>query len=79
LATIHANDAAAGLIRLAQLCAEATTVPQQGMIAEVIDLAVFINRTPDGRRVEEICSVQGWDRAAEKFLTSTLTEEDIRL
>ena len=75
LATIHANDAAAGLIRLCQLCAETTMAPQQEVIAEAVNLVVFIARTQEGRRLKEILRVHAWD--GRSFLTSNTEEEDI--
>lgn len=62
IATIHANDALSGLIRLESLVAEATAAPQQELIAEAIDLVVFIDeeeRVKSGRKVREIVSVLG--------------------
>lgn len=60
-ATVHANGARAGLIRLEQLIAEATTSPMQRLIAEAVDLIVSISKTPDGRRIDEIVSVSGFE------------------
>jgi len=74
-ATIHANDAASGLIRLCQLCAEATIAPQHEVIAEAVNLVAFIARTKEGRRLQEIRRVLGWD--GRKFLTANAEEEDI--
>jgi type IV secretion system protein TrbB len=74
-ATIHANDAAAGLIRLCQLCAEAAIAPQHEVIAEAVNLVAFIVRTEEGRRVQEIRRVHGWD--GRMFLTSNAEEEEI--
>lgn len=59
VATVHANNAAGGLIRLEQLVAEATPAPMQALIAEAIDLVCFIERTPTGRRISEIVRVRG--------------------
>ena len=42
-ATVHANDALSGLIRLESLVAEATSAPQQTLIAEAVDLVVFVD------------------------------------
>lgn len=60
-ATVHANSAAAGLIRMEQLVAEATQAPMQALIAEAIDLIVFIEKTGGGRRVKEVVKVEGHD------------------
>ncbi len=62
-ATIHANDALSGLIRLESLVAEATNSPQQQLIAEAIDLVVFIDEEaslPAGRKVREVALVTGY-------------------
>ncbi len=61
VATVHANSAAAALMRLEQLIGERTThIPCQ-LIADAIDLVVFISRSTGGRRVEEILRVEGFD------------------
>jgi type IV secretion system protein VirB11 len=61
IATVHANDARAGLIRLEQLVQEAGVPPQPALIAEAVDLLVVIIRTPLGRRVTEVARVRGID------------------
>jgi type IV secretion system protein VirB11 len=63
LATIHANSATAGLVRLEQLVAEANVPPQPQLIAEAVDLLVSIVRTANGRRVAEIVRVDGYSPA----------------
>ncbi len=61
-ATVHANSAAAGLIRIEQLVSEATQAPMQSLIAEAIDLIVSIERdAKTGRRIKEVLSVSGYD------------------
>jgi type IV secretion system protein VirB11 len=62
-ATVHANDALSGLIRLESLVAEATSAPQQTLIAEAIDLVVFVDqesRLQAGRKVRELMIVSGY-------------------
>ena len=59
IATVHANDAHAALIRLEQLVQEANVPPQPALIAEAIDLIVVIVRTPNGRRITEVARVHG--------------------
>ena len=59
IATVHANDAHAGLIRLEQLVQEANVPPQPALIAEAVDLIVVIVRTPTGRKITEIARVRG--------------------
>ena len=63
MATVHANDALSGLIRLESLVAEATSAPQQTLIAEAVDLVIFIDEEPDlaaGRKVREVLLVTGY-------------------
>ncbi|MCD2514653.1 P-type conjugative transfer ATPase TrbB [Comamonas endophytica] len=60
-ATVHANSAAAGLIRLEQLVAEATQAPMQSLIAEAIDLIVSIGKESGKRRVQEVVLVEAYD------------------
>jgi Flp pilus assembly CpaF family ATPase len=62
-ATVHANDAVSGLIRLESLVAEATSAPQQSLIAEAVDLVVFVDEetaVPAGRKVREVLLVTGY-------------------
>jgi type IV secretion system protein TrbB len=61
-ATLHANDAKAGLTRLAMLISMRADSPRpiEPLIAEAVHLIVHIARTPDGRRVESLLEVQGW-------------------
>lgn len=63
MATVHANDAMSGLMRLESLVAEATSAPQQMLIAEAIDLVVFVDEEPEiaaGRKVREVLLVTGY-------------------
>jgi type IV secretion system protein VirB11 len=62
-ATVHANDALSGLIRLESLVAEATSAPQQMLIAEAVDLVVFVDEESSvkaGRKVREVLLVTGY-------------------
>jgi len=61
--TIHANSARAAITRLSSLVQEAGVPPQPDLIAETINLIVFIARTPTGRQVREIQSVEGYTQA----------------
>ena len=62
-ATVHANDALSGLIRLESLVAEATSAPQQALIAEAVDLVIFVDEEfaiKAGRKVREVLLVTGY-------------------
>jgi type IV secretion system protein VirB11 len=64
LATVHANDALSGLLRLESLVAEATSAPQQKLIGEAVDLVVFIDEESSllaGRKVREVMLVTGYE------------------
>ena len=62
-ATVHANDALSGLVRLESLVAEATNAPQQILIAEAVNLVVFVDGETGiraGRKVREVLLVHGY-------------------
>jgi type IV secretion system protein TrbB len=59
IATIHANDARSALIRLSSLVQEANVPPQPQLIAEAIDLIVFIAFVRGKRHVAEILGMEG--------------------
>lgn len=65
IATVHANSARAGLIRLEQLVAEAASTAgnrqMSALIAEAIDLIVVISKVSGGRKITEITQVKGFD------------------
>jgi P-type conjugative transfer ATPase TrbB len=62
VATLHANNARAGLIRLEQLIAESTTSDLSALIGEAVDLIISIQKTPDSRKIDEIIHVEGYCR-----------------
>jgi len=68
VATIHANSAKAGLIRLEQLIAEATHAPMQTLISEAINIIIFITKTSQGRMVKEVIEVTGYDKSKEDYI-----------
>jgi type IV secretion system protein VirB11 len=61
VATVHANSARAALYRLEQLIQEAVVTVPRRLIAEAIDLVVFIKGRGPGRRVETLVEVKGLD------------------
>lgn len=62
LLTIHANSAADALLRLEDLCFETGAVRPERLIASAVDTIVFMARTAEGRRIEEIVSCKGVER-----------------
>jgi type IV secretion system protein VirB11 len=61
IATVHANSAMSALYRIEQLVAEAVVTVPRRLIADAIDLVVFIAGRSTGRRVETIARVAGVD------------------
>jgi P-type conjugative transfer ATPase TrbB len=60
IATLHANSAQAALARLEQLTLEVCETPPRALIAEAVDLIVFIERGgPAGRRIPDIYAPKG--------------------
>ena len=66
-ATVHANSATAGLIRIEQLIAEGTTADMRDLIAEAVNIVVFIEKTAEGRKIKEVIKVEGFDREKQTY------------
>jgi type IV secretion system protein VirB11 len=71
-ATVHANSARGGLIRLEQLIQEAVPTPQKDLIAEAVNIIIYIERTQKSRVIKEICSVKGLSKDKDYLLESIL-------
>ena len=71
-ATLHANHARAGLVRMAQLISMHPDAPKhiEPLISEAVQLVIHIARSQDGRRVEEIVEIQGYENG--HYLTHTV-------
>lgn len=74
VATVHANSAYGGLTRLEQLISEATIAPMQQLIAEAVDMVLFISRTPKGRAIKEVINVTGFSQTEQKYTYEVLYE-----
>lgn len=68
--TLHANSARGALARLEQLTLEAARQAPVALIADAIDVVVFMNRSGGKRRIEEALRVTGY--GADGFLTEPL-------
>jgi P-type conjugative transfer ATPase TrbB len=68
IATVHANSARAALYRIEQLIQEAVTTVPRRLIAEAIDLVVFIKGRGPGRRIETTVQVKGLDLSGDYVL-----------
>jgi type IV secretion system protein TrbB len=67
VATVHANDALNGLVRIETLVAEATSAPQQHLIAEAVNLVLFVDgerSVAAGRKVRELLLVHGFSNGS---------------
>jgi type IV secretion system protein VirB11 len=74
IATLHANSALSALYRLEQLIQEAVVTVPRRLIAEAIDLVVFISGRGSARRIETILAVPGLDAAGD-YATAPLLFE----
>jgi len=61
IATVHANSAGSALLRIEQLIQEAVVTVPRRLIADAIDMIVFIAGRGASRRVETIARVAGLD------------------
>jgi len=59
ITTLHANSAEAALTRLEQLAGEATNASPVALIAEAIDVVVFMSRRDGRRQIEQSLRVTG--------------------
>lgn len=73
VATIHAGSAMGALTRLEQLILEVALTPPRALIAEAVNVIVFIAGRGRERRVQEIACVTGFD-AHSYFLTAVSLE-----
>ena len=69
LTTLHANSAKGALLRLEQLIQEAVTTVPRAVIADAVDVIVFIAKRDDTRAVENIVTVDGLDHHGDYILT----------
>jgi type IV secretion system protein TrbB len=68
IATVHANSATSALYRLEQLIQEAVVTVPRRLIAEAIDVVVFIEGRGTGRRIGAALSVAGLDASGDYAL-----------
>jgi len=75
IATVHANSAASALYRIEQLVQEAVVTVPRRLIAEAIDLIVFISGRGLARRIDAIARVAGLDPDGNYALVDLLNPE----
>lgn len=67
IATLHSNNAKAGLDRLRSLVTRNPLAPKtdiESLIGEVVHMIVNIAKCPEGRRIEEILQVSGYSKGS---------------
>jgi type IV secretion system protein VirB11 len=69
IATVHANSARSALYRIEQLVAESVITVPRRLIADAIDLVVFISGRGTGRRIETVTEVSGLDADGDYAVT----------
>ena len=69
IATVHANSARSALYRIEQLVAECVVTVPRRLIAEAIDMVVFISGRGIGRRIESVAEVSGLDADGDYSVT----------
>lgn len=70
IATVHANSARAALYRIEQLIQETVVTVPRRLIAEAIDLVVFIEGRGMARRIETIAEMHGLDSNSDYVLNN---------
>jgi len=78
IATLHANSARGALYRLEQLIQEAVVTVPKRLIAEAVDLIVFIEGRGTARRVGAIEAVEGVDPAGDYALRALTFDHSIQ-
>ena len=61
IATVHAGSAHGALLRLEQLILEVAVTPPRALIAEAVNVVVFIAGRGRARRIQDIARVAGFD------------------
>lgn len=82
LATVHANNARASLIRVEQLLEEEVARPPKALIAEAVQVVVYIERynLPSGevrRRVRDVMSVSSELKAGQEYDVSSILHNSV--
>ncbi|HCF3133310.1 TPA: Flp pilus assembly complex ATPase component TadA, partial [Pseudomonas aeruginosa] len=68
IATLHAGSALGALLRLEQLVLEVAVNPPRALIAEAVNVVIFIAGRGRKRRIESIARVTGFDEAGYRLV-----------
>ena len=72
ISTVHSNSAFHTLTRIETLVGFGTDKVQPSIIADAIDVIIYIKKTPTGRVIEEIRKVITYDKKKEEYITEKL-------
>ena len=72
LATVHASSAKGGLKKLEQLISEISSANMAELIAEAVNVVIYMEKTPDGRRVKEIVEVVDYDKHLQDYVIENI-------
>jgi type IV secretion system protein VirB11 len=75
VATVHANSAYEGLERLDELTQEAGLGQKSMLIGRAVDLVLFLQRVPGGRRLTQAISVEGFDPVNQSYIIKEIYNE----
>ena len=70
--TVHSSSALQTLERLEEMVMEVSKTPQESMIGSAVDVIIYLQRQGTSRIVEDILSVDGYDRTAQTYVTHSL-------
>lgn len=72
LATVHAGSAEGALLRLEQLILEVAVTPPRALIAEAVNVIVYLAGRGRARRIQDIARVVGFDERGYRLSTERL-------
>lgn len=78
IATLHADSSIDALGRLEDLVAERLTSPMYRLIGRAINVVVFIQKTPEGRRISEVAYIHGYDWANRSYALEYVFKSNMR-
>ena len=70
--TVHSDSAMDTLYRLEDLVSRVSISAQQAGIARAIDVVIYIAKRAIRRGIEEVLSIDGWDRERHEYITHRL-------
>lgn len=70
--TVHSDSATDTLFRLEDLVSRVSISAQQAGIARAIDVVIYIAKRAIRRSVDEVLSIDGWDRERHEYITHRL-------